>query len=105
MEPCGLEVAKITGEDKVVSAGLGHLDWIMCAFAATLLPAFCLEHGDSHIQRFSATNINRLQGCVFDFVTKPGAPGGIDDNRWWMRATNGCICAAGAGRRVIQRQS
>ena len=50
----------------------------MCMIATALFPKFCLENGDAYIQCFSAISFIVCKS-VFDFVTKPGAPTGIDD--------------------------
>ena len=52
----------------------------MRMFATVLFDAFCLENRDTYIQRFSAISVIDCKS-VFDFVTNPGAPTGIDDKR------------------------
>ena len=70
----------LAGEAKALSTSLGHLEWIICMFATVLFAAFCLENRNMYIRRFSAISVIDCKS-VFDFVTKPGAPTGIDDNR------------------------
>ena len=91
----------MVGQAKVSSFGLGHLAWVMCMFATVS----CLENRDVHIQRFSASARHDCKS-VFDFVTKPGAPTEINDQRCaidigchsWMPETDGCDSSL--GRRV-----
>ena len=47
----------LAGEAKALSSGLGHLECIMCLFAAVLFPAFCLENREKYLQRFSAISV------------------------------------------------
>ena len=49
-------------------------------FATVLFTVGCLGNRDTYIQRFSATSVTGFKS-EFDFVTKPGAPTGIDDKR------------------------
>ncbi|CAK0862474.1 unnamed protein product [Prorocentrum cordatum] len=70
----------LAGESKLLKASLGHLEWIMCSFAATLYPAFCLENRDRYSRKFSAISVIDCKS-VFDHVTKPGAPTGLDDKK------------------------
>ncbi|CAK0795301.1 unnamed protein product [Prorocentrum cordatum] len=72
----------IIGESKLLKASLGHLEWIMCSFAATLYPTFCLENRDRYSRKFSAISVIDCKS-VFDHVTKPGAPTGLDDKKAW----------------------
>ena len=61
-------------------------------FATVLFPAFCLENRETCVQRFSAISVIDCKS-VFDFVTKPGAPTGIDDKRCAtdMATTRRCL--------------
>ena len=70
----------MAGEGKLLKASLGHLEWIMCSFAATLYPMFCLENRDKYSRKFSAISVIDCKS-VFDHVTKPGAPTGLDDKK------------------------
>ncbi|CAK0792131.1 unnamed protein product, partial [Prorocentrum cordatum] len=70
----------LAGESKLLKASLGHLEWIMCSFAATLYPTFCLENRDRYSRKFSAISVIDCKS-VFDHVTKPGAPTGLDDKK------------------------
>ena len=56
-------------EVKVLSSGMGHLEWVMCMFATVLFSAFCLENKDVHRQRFSAISVIDCKS-VFDFRDK-----------------------------------
>ena len=67
----------LASEAKVLSSGLGHLEWVMCMFATVLFTAFCLENRDVYIQRLSAISV----------VTKPGAPTDIDG----VATIRGCL--------------
>ena len=60
--------------------------------ATALLPAFCFENRDTCVQRFSAISVLDCKS-VFGFVTKPGAPTGIDDKRCAidMAVIRGCL--------------
>ena len=82
----------LAGEAKSLSSGLGHLEWIMCLFADVLFPACCLENREKYSQRFSAISVIDCKS-VFDFVTKPGAPTGIDDRRCaiYTAIIRGCL--------------
>ena len=64
----------------------------MCMFATVLFSAFCLESRDMYIRRFLAISVIDCKS-VFDFVTKPGAPTGIDDKRCAidMAIIRGCL--------------
>ena len=53
-------------------------------FVTVLFPAFCSENKDMNIQRFSAISVIDCKSA-FDFVTKPGAPTGVDDKRCCRR--------------------
>ena len=74
-----------------------------CAFAQcgvlhrrkTIFPqfsAFCLQNRDVYIQRFSSISVIDCKS-VFDFVTKPCVPTGIDDERCAvdMAIIRGCL--------------
>ncbi|CAK0881164.1 unnamed protein product [Prorocentrum cordatum] len=87
----------LAGESRLLKASLGHLEWIMCAFAATLYPMFCLENRDTYSKKFSATSVIYCKS-VFDRVTKPGGPTGLDDKKASID-----IAIAKGGRRRLGR--
>ena len=87
-----MHVDTVRERPKALSSGLGHLEWIMCVFATVLFSAFSLVNRDAYIQRFSAISVIDCKN-VFGFVTKPGAPTGIDDKRCAidMAIIRGCL--------------
>ena len=74
----------------------------MCMFATVLFPAFCLENKDMYIQRFSAISVIDCKS-VFGFVTKPGAPPGINDKRCAIDVAifRGCLRRMGSDSLLV----
>lgn len=70
----------LAGEGKDVRSALGHLEWIMCTFAAAWFPRFCFKTRETDLRRFSSITVIDCKS-VFDFVTTPGAPTRIGGKR------------------------
>ena len=75
--------------------GMDHVHVPHC-----FIPALGLKNRDTYIQRFSVISVIDCKS-VFDFVTKPGAPTGIDDKRCAidMATIRGCLKRIGVALR------
>ena len=70
----------LAGEAQVLSGGLGHLEWMACFFAAAVFPTFLLEDRTEYMRLFGMQAVIDCKS-VFDHITKPGSPGGVEDKR------------------------